>query len=58
MIELLTIDQVAQILKLTTQTVLRMVHAGKLPAVRVGRTYRVEAGKLKQWLEAGGEKRK
>ena len=40
---LYTIVEVAQILRVSKMTVYRMVHSGDLPAIRVGKSYRVPA---------------
>lgn len=38
---LLTVAEVAETLRLSRMTVYRLVHSGELPAVRVGRSFRV-----------------
>jgi excisionase family DNA binding protein len=40
--ELLTVEDTAQMLKVSTVTVRRFIAAGKLPAVRVGKGIRIE----------------
>ncbi|TML64986.1 MAG: helix-turn-helix domain-containing protein [Actinobacteria bacterium] len=37
----LTVQEVADILRVSTMTVYRLIKAGDLPAVRVGRSFRV-----------------
>ncbi|TQN33129.1 excisionase family DNA binding protein [Haloactinospora alba] len=37
----LTVAEVATIMRVSKMTVYRMVHSGVLPAIRVGRSYRV-----------------
>jgi excisionase family DNA binding protein len=37
----LTVAEVAEIMRVSKMTVYRLVHAGDLPAVRFGRSYRV-----------------
>jgi excisionase family DNA binding protein len=37
----LTVAEVAEIMRVSKMTVYRLVHAGELPAVRFGRSYRV-----------------
>ncbi|MFT4306356.1 MAG: helix-turn-helix domain-containing protein [Microbacterium sp.] len=37
----LTVAEVADIMRVSKMTVYRLVHAGELPAVRFGRSYRV-----------------
>ena len=40
-VRFLTVAEVATIMRVSKMTVYRLVHAGELPAVRVGRSYRV-----------------
>lgn len=40
-VRFLTVAEVAAIMRVSKMTVYRMVHAGELPAVRFGRSYRV-----------------
>ena len=40
-VRFLTVAEVAEIMRVSKMTVYRLVHAGDLPAVRVGRSYRV-----------------
>jgi excisionase family DNA binding protein len=37
----LTVAEVAAVMRVSKMTVYRLVHAGTLPAVRVGRSFRV-----------------
>lgn len=37
----LTVQEVADMMRVSSMTVYRMVHAGDLPAVRFGRSYRI-----------------
>ena len=49
--ELLTIQDVAMLLKVSRQHVRKMVRAGPLPAVKIGREWRIEKDYLKNFLE-------
>lgn len=49
--ELLTAAEVASRLRVSTMTVYRLIRSGELPAVRVGRNYRVRAADLGDYLE-------
>jgi excisionase family DNA binding protein len=40
-VSFLTVAEVAAMMRVSKMTVYRLVHAGDLPAVRVGRSYRV-----------------
>lgn len=49
--ELLTAQEVADLLRVSTMTVYRLIRQGELPAVRVGRSYRVRRPDLEAYLE-------
>ncbi|HEX3804136.1 MAG TPA: helix-turn-helix domain-containing protein [Solirubrobacteraceae bacterium] len=49
---LLTVDEVASRLSLSTATVWKMLRAGELPARRIGRTYRIVPTELEAWLDS------
>ncbi len=40
-VRFLTVQEVAEMMRVSTMTVYRLVHAGELPAVRFGRSYRI-----------------
>ncbi len=46
----LTTEEVLACLKVTPRTVYRLIQAGELPAVRVGRQWRFRRSDLDQWL--------
>lgn len=48
---LLTAAEVAEHLRVSTMTIYRLVRRGELPAVRVGRNYRVRESDLTAYLE-------
>ena len=48
----LTIAEVAEIMRVSKMTVYRLVHAGEMPAVRVGRSFRVHESSVNEYLEA------
>lgn len=50
--QLLTAGEVADLLRVSTMTVYRLIRGGELPAVRVGRSYRVRSVDLDSYLEA------
>lgn len=50
--QLLTAGEVADLLRVSTMTVYRLIRAGELPAVRVGRSYRVRQGDLDAYLQS------
>ena len=47
----LTVAEVASIMRVSKMTVYRLVHAGELPAVRVGRSFRVPEKAVHSYLE-------
>jgi excisionase family DNA binding protein len=47
---LLTAGEVAEQLRVSTMTVYRLIRRGELPAVRVGRNYRVRVEDLDRYL--------
>lgn len=51
-IRFLTVAEVAAIMRVSKMTVYRMVHAGDLPAVRVGRSFRVPEQAVHDYLSA------
>ncbi|MDJ0317892.1 MULTISPECIES: helix-turn-helix domain-containing protein [Arthrobacter] len=48
----LTVQEVAELMRVSKMTVYRMVHAGELPAVRFGRSYRVPANAVESYLRS------
>ena len=47
----LTVAEVASLMRVSKMTVYRLVHGGTLPAVRVGRSFRVHAKAVHDMLE-------
>ena len=48
----LTVAEVASIMRVSKMTVYRLVHAGDLPAVRVGRSFRVPEDEVHKYLRS------
>ena len=48
----LTVAEVADVMRVSKMTVYRMVHNGDLPAVRVGRSFRVPEDAVHTYLES------
>ncbi|QNE88830.1 helix-turn-helix domain-containing protein [Corynebacterium incognita] len=46
----LTVAEVAEIMRVSKMTVYRLVHSGELPAVRVGRSFRVHESAVDEYL--------
>lgn len=49
--QFLTVAEVANLMRVSKMTVYRLVHNGELPAVRVGRSFRVHAKAVHDLLE-------
>ena len=49
--EILTLREVAEYLKIGERTAYRLVQEGKLPAFKVGGTWRLRRGDLDSWIE-------
>ncbi len=50
-VRFLTVAEVAALMRVSKMTVYRLVHAGELPAVRFGRSYRVPESAVVAALE-------
>jgi excisionase family DNA binding protein len=48
----LTVQEVATLMRVSSMTVYRLIKAGDLPAVRVGRSFRVRADDVDAYLES------
>jgi excisionase family DNA binding protein len=49
-VRFLTVSEVASAMRVSKMTVYRLVHAGNLPAVRVGRSFRVPERAVHEYL--------
>ena len=49
-VRFLTVAEVAAIMRVSKMTVYRLVHGGELPAVRVGRSFRVPEQAVHEYL--------
>ena len=49
---LLTVAEVASVMRVSRMTVYRLIRRGQLKAIRVGRNYRVREDDLNQYLES------
>lgn len=50
---LLTVAEVADVLRVSNMTVYRLIKSGQLAAIRVGKNYRVRQADLTAYLNAG-----
>lgn len=51
-VKFLTVAEVAAAMRVSKMTVYRLVHTGELPAVRVGRSYRVPEQAVHMYLQS------
>jgi excisionase family DNA binding protein len=51
---LLTVKEVAALLRVSTQTLYKMLEQGQIPAVKVGSQWRFDGDKIKSWIERQG----
>ena len=50
-VKFLTVAEVATVMRVSKMTVYRLVHSGELPAVRVGRSFRVPEQAVHDYLD-------
>jgi excisionase family DNA binding protein len=51
--KLLTVNEVANILRVSNMTVYRLVKGGQIPAIRVGKNYRIKESDVNKYLTKG-----
>jgi excisionase family DNA binding protein len=51
-VKFLTVAEVASVMRVSKMTVYRLVHSGELPAVRVGRSFRVSEKDVNDYLKS------
>ena len=51
---LLTVKEVAALLRVSTQTLYKMLEQGQIPAVKVGSQWRFDGDKIQTWIESQG----
>ena len=51
--EFLTVAEVAQLMRVSTMTVYRLIKAGELPSVRVGKSHRIREADVDAYLAKG-----
>lgn len=51
-VQFLTVAEVASLMRVSKMTVYRLVHSGELPAVRVGKSFRVPEKAVHAYLES------
>ncbi len=51
-VKFLTVAEVAKLMRVSKMTVYRLVHSGELPAVQIGRSFRVPEQAVHDYLRA------
>jgi excisionase family DNA binding protein len=51
-VKFLTVAEVAALMRVSKMTVYRLVHSGELPAVQIGRSFRVPEQAVHEYLRA------
>ena len=51
-VKFLTVAEVASLMRVSKMTVYRLVHSGELPAVQIGRSFRVPEQAVHEYLRA------
>ena len=51
-VQFLTVAEVAKLMRVSKMTVYRLVHSGELPAVQIGRSFRVPEQAVHDYLRA------
>ena len=49
----MTVTEVADIMRVSKMTVYRLIHSGEMPAIRVGKSFRVPEAAVSQMIQAG-----
>ena len=53
--QLLRMREVAEILDVTLHRAYELARTGVIPTVRIGRQLRVDADRLQEWIDSGGQ---
>jgi excisionase family DNA binding protein len=51
---LMTVKEMAAMLRVSAQTLYKMLEQGEIPAVKVGSQWRFDREKIKDWMESQG----
>lgn len=51
--QLMTLEQVAELLQVSTKTILRLIDQGELTGVKVGRAWRFRTDDVKAYIDKG-----
>ncbi len=53
-VRFLTVAEVAEMMRVSSMTVYRLVHSGELPAIRFGRSYRIPESAVAELIASAG----
>ena len=53
--EIMTVQEVAEYLRLNEMTIYRLAQEGKLPALKIGRSWRFKKELIDEWFRRGAE---
>jgi len=48
--EFITVDEIAEYLRISRMTVVRMIEKGELPALKIGRQWRIQKEDFEKWI--------
>ena len=48
--EILTVEEMRQVLKIGTNTAYNLIHSGVFPVIKIGQTYRIPAEPFYAWM--------
>jgi excisionase family DNA binding protein len=51
--KLMTLEEVAEYLRLSVHTIYKMAQKGKIPALKAGKKWRFRKGDIDRWLSTG-----
>ena len=54
MFRLMTVQEVADLLRVSNQTIINLAHQKKIPSIRVGHQFRFKERDVMEYLEKGG----
>ena len=49
--EILTVEEMRQVLKIETNAAYNLIHSGVFPVIKLGQTYRIPAEPFYAWME-------
>jgi len=53
--EIMTVQEVAEYLRLNEMTIYKLAQEGKLPALKIGRSWRFKKGLIDEWFRREGQ---